>query len=281
MRLLRFGYFCTFLAVFAFDAGISRSTETASNWIKTDQSSLRLISSVDGVKGLDSLRIGLQIKLAPGWKTYWRSPGDTGIPPQLDWSGSENLKSAKISWPLPEQFEAYGFSSWGYHDEVVFPIDIALQEVGNPLHLKLRVQLGICEDVCIPYAHDFTLSLDARNAGPTEEASIIEIFSRRVPGEIGADGVALKEVDANSEGDRRFTVTVSAVRPFEDPSIIVEGKDGAYFDLVSSSLSEDRTQAVFELDGHLPAKSDRIAGQDIIVTIFDNGMAGEKHLRVD
>lgn len=281
MRLLKFGYFCTFLAFFAVNAGISRSAETTNNWIKTDQSSLRLISGVDGVKGLDFLRIGLQIKLAPGWKTYWRSPGDAGIPPRLDWSGSTNLKTAKISWPLPEQFEAYGFKSWGYHDEVVFPIDIALQEVGKPLDLKLQLQLGICEDVCIPYTHEFTLSLDAQSARPTAEASIIDAFSQRVPGTIGSDGAALKEVDATSQDGRRFTVTVSAVRPFEDPSIIVEGKEGAYFDLVSSSLSGKRTQAVFELEGHLPAKSDRMPGQDIIVTIFDNGMAGEKHLRVN
>ncbi len=281
MRLLNFGYFCGIFASLVIGVSLSLRAETATNWINTDQSRLRLVSAVEGVKRLDSLRIGLQIKLAPGWKTYWRSPGDAGIPPQLDWSGSENLKSAEILWPLPEQFEAYGFSSWGYQNEVVFPIDITLQNPGEPLDLKLRLQLGICEDVCIPYTHEFALSLDTQSAGTTEEAATIAAFARRAPDEIGSESSILTEVMASSKDDRRFTVTATSTQPLDEPSIIVEGKEGAYFNLLSTSLSTNRRQVVFELEGHLPAKSDRMPDQDITITVFDNDIAGEKHLRVD
>lgn len=280
MRLLNSGYFCGVFAYLVLGASLSQSAETATEWVSTDQSRLRLISASEGVKGHDSLRVGLQIQLAPGWKTYWRSPGDAGIPPQLDWNGSENLKSVEILWPLPEKFEAYGFSSWGYHDEVVFPIDIKLTETGKPLDLKLGIQLGICEDVCIPYMHEFTLSLGAEHGGATEEAAIIEAFARRVPEKIGSKNAVLTEVRASSRGNKRFTVTVESARPLEDPSIIVEGKEGTYFDLLSTVLAVDRRLAIFELEGDLPAKADQLKEQEIRVTIFDNDVAGEARLRV-
>jgi suppressor for copper-sensitivity B len=281
MRLLKFGVVYVVFASLTFIANHSYGAGTASNWVDTDQSRIRLISGSEGLKGRDSLRIGLQIQLAPGWKTYWRSPGDAGIPPQLDWTGSENLKSAKILWPLPEEFEAYGFSSWGYHDEIVFPIDISLKEEGKPLDLKLQVQLGICENVCIPYAFELALSVDAIASMPSEEAGIIEQYFLRVPDEIGVDDAVLTDVDAKSADDRRFTVQVSATQQLNEPSIIVEGKEGAYFDLLSTVLSMDRKQAIFELEGHLPAKSDQLSGQSITVTVFDKDISGEKHLRID
>ena len=281
MRLLNFGYSCGVFAALLLGASLSLRAETATDWVRTDQSKLRLISAVEGVKSLESLRVGLQIKLAPGWKTYWRSPGDAGIPPLLDWSGSENMISAEVLWPLPEEFDAYGFSSWGYHDEVVFPIDITLQEPGNPLDLKLRLQLGICEDVCIPYELEFTLTLDTKSAETTGDASIIEAFSRRVPEKIGSETAVLTQVMASSKDDRLFAVTATSTLPLNKPSIIVEGEDGTYFDLVSASLSADRRHVAFELEGHLPAKSDRISGQDITVTIFDGSVAGEADLRIE
>jgi suppressor for copper-sensitivity B len=280
MRLLKLGCFGAVFSCFAFGTGLPLAAESVSEWVVTDQSRLRLISSHDGVGTGDSLRIGLQIQLNPGWKTYWRYPGDAGIPPRLDWSGSENLKSADIRWPLPEQFEAYGFSSWGYRREVVFPIDIKLQETGKRLDLKLHLLLGICEDVCIPYEHHLALALDAGRGDLTKEAAIIEEFASRVPEQIGSDGTPLTQATAKAGEDGRFMVTVEATQTMEEPSIIVEGKEGAYFDLVSTKLTNEREQAVFEINGHLPAKTDRISGQSITVTIFDKAISGEKELRI-
>ena len=280
-RLLKSGCFCVVFACISLGSCLSSVVAAASEWVVTDQSRIRLISETEGIGRGDSLRIGLQIQLAPGWKTYWRSPGDAGIPPRLDWEGSENLRSAEILWPLPEQFEAYGFSGWGYHDEVVFPIDITLKEAGKPLDLKLNLQLGICEDVCIPYTHELTLLLDKKSEGLTKEAKIIEKFVRRVPEKIGSDNAILTAVTARSEGRARFSVTVGSSQPMEKPSIIVEGQDGAYFDLISSTLTEDSEQAVFEMEGHLPDKSDQISGQNITVTIFDRNISGEKQIRIE
>ena len=281
MRLSNIGtFYAVFIGLFVFQT-VAANAETATDWVVTDQTRLRLVSEIDGVKGRDSLRLGLQIKLAPGWKTYWRSPGDAGIPPRFDWSGSQNVENVRVFWPLPEKFDAYGLSSWGYHNEVVFPIELTLSEPGKPLDLKLRLQLGICEEVCVPYEHEFSLYLGAEGADRSTNADDIDRFVRRVPSPLGSKGTALNNAIAVSKDDQEFTVTVSADQPFKDPEIIVEGKVGAYFDLISTEISKHQREVVFTLAGHLPAKSDRMPGQNITVTVFDEGLAGEAELQVD
>lgn len=92
----------------------------------------------------------LDLVLAPGWKTYWRSPGDAGIPPQFDWSGSTNLKSVRFHWPAPSVFDANGMQTIGYHDRLVLPIEVVPIDPSLPVGLAVTVQLGVCENICIP-----------------------------------------------------------------------------------------------------------------------------------
>ena len=281
MRFPRFRVLEIAILCLALSQIVNVRAETATDWARTDQSGFRLISERDGVKGLGSVRIGLQIKLAPGWKTYWRSPGDSGIPPRFDWTGSRNVKDAVVLWPLPDLFETYGLFSWGYHDEVVFPIDIALAEPGKPVDLKLSLQIGICENVCIPVTHEFALSLGPGSAELSSEAAVIQEFVRRVPRAIGAAGAVLRDVTAAADSDNVFTVTAQADQPFNAPEIIVEGKDGSYFELVSKKLSPDGLKAYFTLRGYLPGKDERMTAQTVTVTVFDDLFSGEKSLRVE
>ncbi len=100
----------------------------------------------------------IRVTLAKGWKTYWRSPGDTGIPPRFDWSGSSNLASVKIYWPTPQVFYTSGFRSIGYKGVTIIPIEVTPQSTADgTIALRLQMELGVCEDVCIP----MTVSLDA------------------------------------------------------------------------------------------------------------------------
>ncbi|MFZ1467406.1 MAG: protein-disulfide reductase DsbD domain-containing protein, partial [Paracoccaceae bacterium] len=90
------------------------------------------------------------LDLAPGWKTYWRSPGDAGIPPQFDWSASENLKSVRIHWPAPIVFHTNGYATIGYKGGVVLPVEVEAKDPSRPVTLRAEVQLGICRDICLP-----------------------------------------------------------------------------------------------------------------------------------
>lgn len=108
----------------------------------------------------------LQIQLQPGWKTYWRAPGDGGIPPQFDWSGSENIKGVQFHWPRPKVAYINGLRTIGYTDQVVIPIEFSPHNKGAPLMLTGRVDLGVCKDICVPVSLDFSATLSGNNTKP-------------------------------------------------------------------------------------------------------------------
>ncbi len=92
----------------------------------------------------------LDLQLQPGWKTYWRAPGDAGIPPSFDWTGSENLASVALHWPSPQIFDLNGLRSIGYHDQLVLPMEVMAIDPTRPVAVRLSVQIGICKDICLP-----------------------------------------------------------------------------------------------------------------------------------
>ena len=134
-------------------------------WQRTDIVEGRLIAAVEGMgegtNTLDRVPLGLHLKMKPGWKTYWRSPGDAGLPPQLSWEGSGNLAGTDFRWPAPHRFTLFGIETFGYDREVVFPITAKPDQAGQPLDLKASVDLLVCSEICVPQH----LDLDSRRAG--------------------------------------------------------------------------------------------------------------------
>lgn len=106
----------------------------------------------------------LRLDLAPGWKTYWRSPGDAGIPPRFDWSGSENVESVEMFWPAPVVFHLNGKTTFGYREHLVLPVEVVAKDPARPMRLEARVDLGICRDICVPAAVDVAADLAVPDA---------------------------------------------------------------------------------------------------------------------
>ncbi|MDF1718103.1 MAG: protein-disulfide reductase DsbD family protein [Antarcticimicrobium sp.] len=104
----------------------------------------------------------LRLTLADGWKTYWRAPGETGIPPSFDWRGSRNLRDVAITWPAPEVFDANGLRTIGYKHQLVLPVEVTPAADGTPVRLRGRIEFGLCSDVCIPGTLEFDRELDPR-----------------------------------------------------------------------------------------------------------------------
>lgn len=98
----------------------------------------------------------LRLTLAPGWKTYWRSPGDAGIPPEFDWRASDNLEGVMLHWPTPHVFTQNGMRSVGYKHEIILPLTVRPARTGQPVQLRGTIQIGICKDICVPVALDIS-----------------------------------------------------------------------------------------------------------------------------
>lgn len=152
----------------------------------------------------------LDLVLAPGWKTYWRSPGDAGIPPSFDWSGSENVKSVRLHWPAPQVFHTNGMQTIGYHDRLVLPVEITPKDPSLPIRLKVRMQLGVCDEICLPAALDLASDLASPGA---PDPSIRSALDQRATSaqEAGVTGVSC-QVDPITDG-LRLTARVDLPDP--------------------------------------------------------------------
>ena len=91
----------------------------------------------------------LQITMRPGWHTYWRTPGEVGIPPQFSWRGSDNVAAVSMHWPVPETFRSNGYRSIGYEDSLILPVEVVAKSSG-PIRLSGEMTFGACEEVCVP-----------------------------------------------------------------------------------------------------------------------------------
>jgi len=105
-----------------------------------------------------SVMAGLRIDMADGWKTYWRAPGDAGIPPQVSWVGSANIGSIAFHWPVPEVFDQDGMRSIGYNDTVTIPVEVFPDDAGT-IRLAGTMDIGVCEEICVPVRLSFDTEL--------------------------------------------------------------------------------------------------------------------------
>lgn len=107
---------------------------------------------------------GLSLQLAPGWKTYWRAPGEGGIPPRFNWSGSENLADVDVRFPIPKVMDQNGVRSIGYESDVIFPLLVTARNAAKPVSLRAEIEVGVCEEVCIPMTLRLAADLPAGGA---------------------------------------------------------------------------------------------------------------------
>ncbi|MHA7774233.1 protein-disulfide reductase DsbD domain-containing protein [Roseibium sp. M-1] len=133
----------------------ARAAMTA--WTEVQGGSVRLIAT--GPLHDGRYQAGLEFLLESGWHTYWRYPGEAGIPPQINTEGSGNLKRLDVFYPAPERYSDGYTSSIVYHDGIVLPIEIEPEDPAAPVHLSLEVFFGICNEICVPGEALLTLDL--------------------------------------------------------------------------------------------------------------------------
>jgi DsbC/DsbD-like thiol-disulfide interchange protein len=199
--------------------------QDASDWDAQAHAEARLIAGAM-VKTADAtfVRAGVEIKLDPGWKTYWRDPGDSGMPPTLDFSGSDNVKSVTVLWPAPQRFpDGAGGNSIGYLDHVVLPLRVTPVNAAKPSALRLKLGYEICGNMCIPVESNLKLPLSGNGAEETtlEKAEIR--VPRRVAFGAGKTDLAILAIHRESGGAHE-RVIVDVAAPTGAPiDLFVEG----------------------------------------------------------
>src|ERR1700741_250594 len=160
-----FGLAATLLAA---SLSVAARAEDASLWQRDTHSAIRLLA---GSRSGAVLLGGIAFQLQPGWKTYWRAPGDSGVPPRFDFSKSDNVEAVTVLWPAPQKFDdGAGGVSLGYHDQIVLPLRIVAKNADKPVTLRAEINYAVCEKLCIPV--DAKAELGFNSVASTEDSAL-------------------------------------------------------------------------------------------------------------
>lgn len=160
-----------------------------------------------------------RITLEPGWKTYWRAPGDAGIPPHLTFSEASNVAHVTPHWPVPEVFTQNGFRSIGYYDSVVVPLTFSGSDASAPMRISGSLNIGVCEEICIPVSLDFDALLPP--AGERDPAIAAALISQPLSASEANVGTVTCTIDPISDG-LRVTTTMDIAATGASEVVVIE-----------------------------------------------------------
>lgn len=205
---------------------------------------IRLLQGEADAQGV--ARFGLEIDLQPGWKTYWRSPGEGGFPAEIDTSGSANVVDATVLWPAPERHRFLGFETIGYDADVVLPIDLRLADPAAPTRLVLKGAAYVCSDVCTRV--EFAFAADVRPGVAGGDGARINAFRARVPGPAAEAGMALGDAGIlqTPEGPALRVVATGAAT-FGTPDLFVETASPVAFGAPRLRFADERRRVELTL----------------------------------
>ncbi len=149
------------------------AAQPTSPWNDHPNSTVRLLAG-------EGRMLGVELQMAPGWKTYWRMPGDAGVPPSFDWAGTTNVAVFDVLYPSPISMPDQGGVAVGYQGTVIFPVKLQLVDEATPTKIVLEFTYGVCKDICIPVESKLTLDLPG-SAQPWPSAQSIKAHLQRVP----------------------------------------------------------------------------------------------------
>src|SRR5262245_7401743 len=228
---------------------VTAAEPAASDWVRDSESAVRLVSAVTGVGTERELPAGLEFELQPGWKTYWRTPGDAGFPVTVDWSGSTNVATAEISWPAPHRFTLFGLETFGYSEAVLLPVSVRPQQPGQPVRLHGVVGYLVCAQICIPKKTELALDIPAGDAAPSEQAQLVARYQTQVPGDGALHGLHIESAAVGGTAEKP-TIEVaarSAPLAFDHPDVTIEGPSGFSFGAPDVSVAPGGAAANFSL----------------------------------
>lgn len=206
------------IVLIACSLSVGAAAQDASAWQRDGHSAVRLLA---GSRSGNVLLGGIVIQLQPGWKTYWRTPGDSGVPPRFDFSSSENVEAVTVLWPSPTKFDdGAGGHSLGYHDQVVLPLRIVAKSADKPVTLRADINYAVCERICIPV--DAKAELAFTSVASTEDGALSAALDTvPKPANVG-DPTPLTIRDIKRDGPVNVVVDVVTSDP-DHVNLFVEG----------------------------------------------------------
>jgi len=268
------GFAATLLAS---SLALEARAQDASPWQRDGHSAVRLLA---GSRSGPVLMGGIAFQLQPGWKTYWRTPGDSGVPPRFDFSKSENIEAVTVLWPAPMKFDdGAGGYSLGYNNQVVLPLRIVAKNADKPVTLRADINYAVCEKLCIPVEASAELAITS--VASTEDSALFAALDTvPKPANVG-DPNPLTIRDVKRDGKSTVMVDV-AVPDTRAVDLFVEGPTPDWA-LPVPKLLEHSPPGVkrfaFELEGLPPGTNPE--GAALKLTLVGGDRAYEFNINLD
>lgn len=252
--------------------------QDASPWIVDGHASVRLLA---GSRNGPVLLGGIDLKLDHGWKTYWRTPGDSGVAPRFDFSKSDNVEAVTVLWPAPTAFpDGAGGTAFGYHDETVIPLRIAVHDPDRPVTLRAHINYAVCEKLCVPLESE--LALPFVSVASTEDSALSAALDKvPKPASIG-DTLPLTISDVKRTGPKSVQVDVVGQDNNKNVALFVEGPTPEWalpFPKLAAHQPKGIRRFVFDLDGVPPGVDPN--GAALKFTLADPDHAYEFNVNLD
>lgn len=223
------------------------------------------------------LTAGVQIKLEQGWHTYWRSPGDAGIPPSFDWSNSTNVKKVEILYPAPHRYKDPFGDSVVYENEVIFPVLVTPKDKSRPVTLNAKLGYGVCKDICKPGEKELSLTLSKKTKPELSDTARLSEHLNRVPEKMSANTAKaesaakpmpkIKAVKAQLTGDNpSLKIDVHYPKGAENRDLFVEAEPGIYISMAKPSAEPEGNLQRYKVSLVDTDEPESLRGKTIILT---------------
>ncbi|NDF12255.1 MAG: disulfide bond formation protein DsbD [Proteobacteria bacterium] len=251
----------------------------STEWFKNDEISLRVIAGGYVDNNNDKLlQMGLHFTLAPHWKTYYRSPGDGGLPVKIEWTKTENVEAPYLIWPTPTRYvEVEAVQSFGYKDELVLPIYAKVIDPTKPVKIALKADYAVCNEICIFFKKDFELEIPANHSDDASK-ELINRYVSYAPKATLPEGFEITEWTVSNENKTRGTLVVKAKTnvAFQNPDLIIEGPEYFRFPTPEVTLSQDKKSATFEVNYQISQEGKSLLKTPLNMILADGHKAIEK-----
>lgn len=231
------------MAIFSTSA---TAASLSSEWVRGFNNEARVVAGKAGSATGGKILAGFELKMPAGWKTYWRTPGEAGgVPPEFDWSASENLASARVLYPAPRRLTDKSGSVIGYLDRVLFPIELTPIDSAKPVLLRIKAAYGVCKELCVPAEAEVAVDIEP-DAEPSSEIEAALALVPTLNPQVGKDPIVANFVLESGAGKPRLLLEVADPAP-ETLDAFVEAPDGVYVPL-PKSIEAKGPNARFEVD---------------------------------
>jgi suppressor for copper-sensitivity B len=257
---------------------ISPATAAVGAWASGSKAKVRILSAGVGADG--RLAAGLEIVLPSGWKTYWRDPGTAGVAPKFDFAASKNVARADVAFPVPERSDD-GFSVTNvYEEHVVLPVSIALTDPAKPVDLSAVLDLGVCQDVCVPDHVEAHLTVPPADADAATDKTLAAARAL-VPGPAEPGKFAVEAISRNGGTDGKPVFRIRVLAPAgTKPELFIEGpQDWAAY--APMAAGNDGGRALYDVKFSRTGAKTPIAGAKFRVTISAGGRAIDQAVGLD